>query len=115
MKKIKQIALVVAMLTITGFAFGQKENRNSSANNPSWVSDKGFWVIETNVKTPKRSVVHFYNNDRQLIYSEKVEGRKLKVKRKRTLVQLKNALDKVIYAWEKNGEVQEQALLAVKR
>ena len=115
MKKIKQIVLVVAMLTITGFAFAQKENSNSGANSPAWVSDKGFWIIETNVKTPKSSIVHFYNNDRQLIYSEKVEGRKLKVKRKRTLVQLKNALDKVIYVWEKHGEVKNQALLAVKR
>ena len=115
MKKIKQIVLVVAMLTITGFAFAQKENSNSGANSPSWVSDKGFWIIETNVKTPKSSIVYFYNNDRQLIYSERVEGRKLKVKRKRTLVQLKNALDKVIYAWEKHGEVKDQALLAVKR
>ena len=115
MKKIKQIVLVVSMLTITGLAFAPKTNNNSGANNPSWVSDKGFWVIETNVKTPKSSIVHFYKNDRQLIYSEKVEGRKLKVKRKRTLVQLKNALVKAIYAWEKHGEVKDQALLAVKR
>lgn len=115
MKKIKQFVLLAAFVTITSLAFAQNEHSAKKDKTPAWVAQKGFWVIETNVKTPKTSVVHFYTNENQLVYSEKVEGRKLKVKRKKTLVQLKNALDKVMYTWEQNGEVKEQSLLAISK
>ena len=74
---------------------------------PKWVSEKGYWVIESNIKTPKSSIVRFYTNDHNLVYTEKVEGVKVNVQKKKTLMNLKSVLEKVVYTWEKNGEVKD--------
>ena len=67
---------------------------------PKWVSDKGFWIIESNLKTPETAVIHFYNNEKVLVYSEKVEGVQLNIKKRKTLMSLKKALDESLVAYE---------------
>lgn len=36
-----------------------------------------YWVIESNLKTPKKSIVYFYTAGHVLMYKENVDGRKL--------------------------------------
>jgi len=63
---------------------------------PSWVSDRGYWVVENNVDS---SVVYFYNNDNQLLYKERIK-RSLNTDRKKTKLRLTKELEQVVTAWE---------------
>lgn len=81
---------------------------------PSWLSDKGYWVIESNVKTPRKSIVHFYNNDHVVVYREKVEGIKINLNRKKTLYRLKAVLEQKLVAWENEKVLRENEEILVK-
>ena len=70
--------------------------QSASGNNCDWISDKGYWVVESNKHTPKDAIVYFYNNDNLLVYKEEIRGQKLKLTRKKTLYRLKAALEEAI-------------------
>lgn len=70
---------------------------------PKWVSDKGYWQVVSNIKDPKNFMIYFFNNEGVLVYHEKVEGVKLDLKKKKTLMRLKRALEQSIVAWENHG------------
>jgi len=63
---------------------------------PSWVSDRGYWVVENEVDS---TIVYFYNNDSQLLYREAMKGR-LNADRKKTKLWLTKQLEQVAMAWE---------------
>ena len=62
----------------------------------------GFWVIESNVKTPRQSTVYYYNRSNEVIYREDVSGKKLNTARRRTVRRLNQVLDQSLIAWESN-------------
>lgn len=72
----------------------------TKAETPKWVSEKGYWVIKSNKKTPKESIIYFYNNEHNLVYQEEIKDRKLKL-RKKTLMKLKTALEEAVASYEK--------------
>ena len=111
MKKIKKIILLGLVTFIAHIVTAQNVVTYGDQRPAKWVSEKGFWNIETNIKTPKTSIVRFYDNNQQLVYTEKVEGVVLNIKRKKTLLHLKTILDKVVDDWEKNGVVKDQGQL----
>jgi hypothetical protein len=63
---------------------------------PRWISDKGYWVAESNVHTPTQCTIRFYNNDHVMVYSEKVEGIKLKLQKRKVKMNLKKVLESSI-------------------
>jgi hypothetical protein len=67
---------------------------------PSWVSDRGYWVVESNADS---CIVHFYNNDNQLVYQERMKGT-LNTDRKKTKLRLTKELEQAVTAWEKGGK-----------
>ena len=67
---------------------------------PSWVSDRGYWVVESNADS---SIVHFYNNDNQLVYQERMKGQ-LDTDRKKIKLRLTKELEHAVTAWEKGGK-----------
>jgi len=67
---------------------------------PNWVSDKGYWVVKSNQKTPKESTVYFYNNEHTMVYQEEIKNQKLKLKKK-TLIKLKAALEEAVDSYQK--------------
>jgi hypothetical protein len=75
----------------------------------------GYWVIESNVKTPKQSVVYCYNNDNILVYKEQITGRKLNVNRPKIVRQLNAALNQALVAWKNNQPLPASDLLARNR
>ena len=79
---------------------------------PNWASDKGYWVVETNKKTPKDAIVYFYNNDHLLVYKEEIRNQKLKLNRKKTLLHLKAALEESIARHEQGTLAQQDILWA---
>lgn len=103
MKKLLLSFFVLATVSVSCFA--QKEKHSK------WVSDKGYWMIESNIKTPKSSIIYFFNNDNVMIYQEKVQGMRIKTKKQRTLTRLRAALEQAVVAWEKGIKPGENDLL----
>ena|SRR6187399_2842021 len=64
---------------------------------PSWVSDRGYWVVEGRNDS---STVYFYNNDNQLIYKRQLGG-VVDAGRRKTKLRLTKELEQVVTAWEK--------------
>jgi hypothetical protein len=81
---------------------------------PDWVSDKGYWVIETNKHTPLDHILWFYNNENTLVYKETLHGVRLNPDKRRVKMKLKKAVEAVIIVWEKKNApdpVEETALV----
>ena len=97
MKSISRIILAAAIFLTASGIYGQELSRKSKI--PKWVSEKGFWQIETNIHTPNKNIVYFYNNDRTLIYKENLDGVVLNLEKKRVKMRLKRALETAILAW----------------
>jgi len=112
MKKLISAFFVTAALC--GFStliFAQDEPQNNTIATPKWISDKGYWVIESNVKTPENSVIYFYNNDNELVYKEKLEGIRINWKKRRVLMHLKTVLEQSIASWNQQHLVKQNEML----
>ncbi|WP_205513446.1 hypothetical protein [Longitalea arenae] len=75
---------------------------------PAWASDKGWWVVQSNIHTPKQNIVYYYNNEGVLVYKVKVEGKRLDPAKKRIRMQLKQVLEASVLAWEKQHQSHSQ-------
>jgi len=119
MKNLKTISLIAAFIISCSFALAQEEGTGSISRHAKFISNKGFWVIESNVKTPKSSTVHFYGNDKKLLYSASIAGKKLNPERRRTLKNLNKVLEQVVNTREIAVAAQQQqewiAILSGKR
>jgi hypothetical protein len=80
---------------------------------PAWASDKGWWMVESNIHARKQNIVYFYNNDGVLVYRETVEGIRINPAKKRTRMHLKQVLETSVLAWEKLHQVKENENLVV--
>jgi hypothetical protein len=69
---------------------------------PKWVSEKGYWVVESNLNSPGKHTIWFYTNDNELMYKEKLEGVKLNAESRRVKLKLKKALETSAIAWERS-------------
>lgn len=108
----KKIFLLLAMV-IAAISFKASAQTESNTKTPKWISDKGYWVLEDNVKGNAFSVINFYNNDNQLVYREKLIGTSLNIHKKKTLLKLKDALETAIVAWnEKHTLREDEAIVA---
>lgn len=65
-----------------------------------WVCTNGFWVVETNVKTPLLNKVRFYTNNGLLMEEKEMNGARLNVKKRKVKIELKQMLETVALAWE---------------
>ena len=79
-------------LTVTG------QNRNVKVK--PWVCTNGFWVVESNIKTPLLNKVRFYTGNGLLMEEKEMNGIKLNVKRRKVKIALKQMLETVMLAWE---------------
>lgn len=108
MKKNLFVTLIMGILIQT-VALAQNNTRVT----PDWVSDKGWWVVESNIHTPKQHIIYFYNNDGVLVYKEKIEGMRIKASKRTTRMQLKKVLETSVLAWEKHHKLTENEELVV--
>ncbi len=92
--KFRILVLVLAIVFTCNSSFAQEEDTQTAP----WVSGKGYWVLESNVKTPNNYIIRFYNNDNKLVYSEKISDIKLDISKRRTKMQLKKALENTLAA-----------------
>ncbi|HTG55437.1 MAG TPA: hypothetical protein VL943_04160, partial [Niabella sp.] len=69
MKAVKIIILVCSLglgLNVMG--------QNQKTKPKPWVCSNGFWVVETNVKTPLLNKVRFYTNNGLLMEEKEMNG-----------------------------------------
>lgn len=106
MKKYIHATLFFSIISLTAAAQQQSLPQTEPLLNPgtpSWLSDKGYWVVESNVKTPRKSIVHFYNNEHVLVFREKLDGVRLNLNRKKVLYRLKATLENAVSAFQKDS------------
>lgn len=92
MKKTLKLILVAAGFVIAG-SVAAAQNENSQRKNADWLSDKGYWVIQTNKNSPQEHTVYFYNTDNKLISKQQFKKANLKPGSRKTKVKLKKALE----------------------
>jgi hypothetical protein len=108
MKK-KLIITGIIGLLIQSVVFAQGKSNVS----PEWVSEKGWWMVEGNIHSPKQHTVYFYNNEGVLVYKEKLEGIRLKPNKRATQMRLKKVLETSVQAWEQQHQAKENESLVV--
>ena len=107
MKSMLSAAALFILLASSSYTFGQEEAEPVRQRIPKWISEKGYWVVESNVKTPFNSIIHFYNNDNVVVYREKVDGVKINLHKNRTKMRLKKVLEQSIVAYESTNVIKE--------
>ena len=108
----KNLNKLIMLLVFTSFALAATAQETKTSDPlPKWISKHGYWVIESNKATPKSSTIFFYTNNNVLVYTEKVEGVKLNVKRNKTLMKLKEVLDEYLIAWKQNQSTRSEQLV----
>ncbi|HWI93617.1 MAG TPA: hypothetical protein VNT20_20190 [Flavisolibacter sp.] len=91
----KYFLAIVLMIVFTAISYSQQNDK------PKWLSKKGYWLVESNLSSPKSSVIYFYNNDNVLVYKENVEGLRVKINKTKVKMSLKKILEASVTAWEK--------------
>jgi hypothetical protein len=92
-------------MTATAFvllASSTSAQTGTKSETAPWASAKGYWVIETNVKTPLQHMIRFYTNEDILVYTEKIEGIRVNPGRKKIKMKLKEVLEASVVAWERS-------------
>ena len=83
---------------------------------PNWVSEKGYWVIESRLDDRMNHRIWFYNNQHVLVYQETVTGTRLNPSHRKLRMKLKRILEVAILASERNDNFpREQGLLSSTR
>jgi len=108
MKKHLFVTLLLGLL-VQATLFAQNKSRTI----PEWVSQKGWWVVESNIHTPKKHIVYFYNNDGVLVYKENIEGLRINPTKKATRMLLKQVLESAVLTWDKEHQLKENEALVV--
>ncbi|MDP4262698.1 MAG: hypothetical protein Q8941_09225 [Bacteroidota bacterium] len=98
-------AALLSLISLCSFS------QNDHSVTPRWVSEKGYWVVEGNIHTPKNHVIRFYNNDDVLVYTETLTGVKLNTDRPKIRMKLKKVLESSVIAWEKEKKPREDEAL----
>ncbi len=111
MKKNLGTLITLALFALVTVTANAQKAETSETSKPKWISKHGYWVIENNINTPKSSTIFFYNNNNTLVYTEKVEGVKLNINRRKTLMKLKEVLDESLIAWTQQQSLKNEQLV----
>jgi hypothetical protein len=107
--KTKWIVMVIIGLVMNAAVIAQ----NKPGLVPKWASAKGWWQVETATRSPKQQIVYFFNLNGVLVYKEKLEGIRLNPEKRKTKMQLKQALEAAVVAWDEDHKVKEDGSLVV--
>ena len=87
--------IIICLLTVVTTA------QYKPASTAPWVSELGYWVLETNLHRPRHHIVRFYNNENLLVYTETLDGVKLNPGKRKVKMKLKKALETSLLSWQK--------------
>jgi hypothetical protein len=106
--KTESLMFLIACILISAGLFAQPPRAKAGKARPgvpAWVSEKGYWVVESNIHSPYRHTVFFYNNDNVLMYKESLEGVKLNAEKRKVKMKLKKALETSALVWHSPNEL----------
>ncbi len=95
---------LLSLISIVSFAQFRPSQQERRAKFPAWVSDKGYWVVESNINSPLDHIIRFYNNDNELLYKETLTGIKLNPEKRKVKMKLKKILESTVLAWDKKKD-----------
>ncbi len=105
--------LFLLFIVESATSFAQDERQAVAHSTSKCVSKLGYWVIESNVNTPKHNIVYFYNNDNVLVYNETIDGDVLNLNKRRTKMRLKKMVEQKVTAYvETQKESEDQMRMA---
>jgi hypothetical protein len=107
----RKIWIIIAALSLVSMGtFGQlaASKNEGKPKFPRWVSDKGYWVIESNITSPRDHIIRFYNTDNVLVYKETLADVKLNAEKTKVKMKLKKILESSVVAWEKRKQDKEE-------
>ncbi|MFL9482793.1 hypothetical protein ACI6Q2_08430 [Chitinophagaceae bacterium LWZ2-11] len=109
------VASTLLLITFTTSKAQEETSVTPEKEKCAWVSDKGYWTVESNIKTPKHAIVYFYNNSSQLVYKEVIEGIKINLHRESVKIKLTKAMEEAVWAWnfEKPKKEDEQIVASL--
>jgi len=107
--QIKAVFLAILFVTIFIMANAQENSAENAPTRPAWLPENGYWVVESNLKTPKHAIVYFYADDDTMIYKEELNAVKLNLKKEKTKMKLKKLLESALWAWEAKKPINETA------
>lgn len=97
------IVSALLLISIGSIAqYKQKEERRPRF--PGWVSEKGYWVVESKQVSPPDHTIYFYDNQHNLVYSEKLTGVHLNPEKKKVKMKLKKILEAAVLAYEEKKD-----------
>ena len=110
------VVTVLSLISMGSFAQLTSSQQEHRPKFPRWVSDKGYWVVESNINSPLNHIVRFYNNDNELLYKETLAGVKLNPDKRKVKMKLKKVLESSVLAREmkKDGSIPGEELALVK-
>jgi hypothetical protein len=103
------------LFLILSFLFHINVSAQANGKAPKWLSGKGFWNIESNIKTPRTNTIYFYNNNKELVYKETVTNKRVNINRKKVCKKLEAVLIQAVTAWEKQNVLGENEALVARR
>ncbi|MFT3674924.1 MAG: hypothetical protein QM781_03410 [Chitinophagaceae bacterium] len=103
-KEIKQMIFASGFSLIAVMGWAQDETPST----PKWVSDKGYWVVESNINQPRQYSIRFYNNEHQLIGRKDLTGIKLNIRKRKTRMMLRESLESSLEAWVKGKSIDSE-------
>lgn len=98
------VVTLLSLISLGPFAQRVSSQQDKRPRFPAWVSDQGYWVIESNIEAPLDHIVRFYNNDNELIYQETLTGIKLNPDKRKVKMKLKKLLEARVLALEKKKD-----------
>jgi hypothetical protein len=99
MKRVIKTWIAIALLGMLSITAAAQEERSKPA---PWVSDKGYWVVESNINSPLNHTVWFYNNTGDMIYKESLTGVRLNPDKRKVKMKLKKVLETAVIAWQQH-------------
>jgi len=98
MKRICALLIAAALILTSTTSHAQ-----NSRTVPKWVSEKGYWVVESKQKDKLNHTIRFYNNDNELVYSETITSARLNPAKRKVRMKLKTILESAVLAWQQRN------------
>lgn len=105
------LRISILLIAITFVKLPVKAQQTNRRPSPKSRLEKGYWVIEGNIHSPKTNTFYCYNNDDSLIYTEKIVGIKFNTKRRATLKKLNKMLNNSLLTADKINKATENGSL----
>lgn len=100
------LLLVIMLVSLCGTGAAQTvrtiQAGQTTARNPKWVPENGFWELIIPLNEKNVTTVRFYTLDSRLMYEETVTGVTFNLNRRKTRKRLCQVLQKCLLAWAQN-------------